>query len=124
MEEKDVLTEEGMNHVIVDVGRRIKEERVKRGMSMSRLAELANVSTSHISKVETAKCEIGLKSLIKIATALEMNASDFLPEAERASGMTNGGLTNGERFDLITKGVSHKKVELALKISVLLLDSI
>lgn len=59
------------------VGARIKEERLKRNISISKLAELSNLSLSCISKAES-HCRIGLKALLKIAAALEIPAGQLL----------------------------------------------
>lgn len=94
---------------------------------MAHLAEISNLSVSHISKVENAQCEIGLKALLKISTALGMEVTDFLPydsflENQRECKADNGRkheviLTNGERFEEIVQGASPQSVEFILKMT-------
>lgn len=43
------ITDETMNLILKEVSRNISLERKKRGISMSQLADMANLSVSHIS---------------------------------------------------------------------------
>jgi len=70
--------DEKMEACLAEVGSRIREERIKQELSISKLAELSNLSVSCISKAETEKCRISLKALIKIATALKVPVRQFL----------------------------------------------
>lgn len=111
-----MITEKRMKEILGEVGKNVKEERLKRGLSMAKLAELSNLSVSHISKVESAQCEIGLKALIKISTALSMELVDFLPAIEEFAEKEKIQ-TNGERFEKIMSGASPKTVEIILQLS-------
>ena len=73
------LTDDVMNQVLRDVSKNISKERKKRGLSMAKLAEMSNLSVSHISKLERSRCDIGLKALLRIAAAMEMEADELLP---------------------------------------------
>mgnify|MGYP002612443074 FL=1 len=53
------LTDDVMNQVLRDVSKNISKERKKRGLSMAKLAEMSNLSVSHISKLERSRCDIG-----------------------------------------------------------------
>ncbi len=92
-----------------DVGNRIQEERIKRNISITQLAALSNVSHSHINRIENGQRKPGLEPLLKICTALSISIMDVLP-IEQAQHI----ITNGERFDRITKNSSIKVINLLL----------
>lgn len=100
--------------MLQEVSQNIRRERQRRGLSMARLAEISNLSVSHISKVEAEQCEIGLRALLKIATAFGMEVTDLLPaELTEVPKM----LTNGEKFEEIMQGANPQTVEFVLKMS-------
>lgn len=109
------LSDEKIGDVLNKVGNQIRRERAKRDMSMMQLASAANLSVSHISKVEHAKVEIGLKTLFKISAALGMSVTDFLPYNFPMPDYGGGGLTNGEKFERITAGASPQSVQFILE---------
>lgn len=88
---------------------------------MSQLADMANLSVSHISKLERAQCDIGLKSLLRIAAAFEMEAADFIPEEpEMDFSSVEVKTTNGERFERIVRDADPRIVEIILKMALCL----
>lgn len=72
-----IYDEEKLEIRLEGVGARIREERLKQNISISKLAELSNLSLSCVSKAES-RCRIGLKALLKIAAALEIPAEQLL----------------------------------------------
>ncbi len=115
------ITDETMNLILKEVSRNISLERKKRGISMSQLADMANLSVSHISKLERAQCDIGLKSLLRIAAAFEMEAAEFIPEEPETDFMSvEVKTTNGERFERIVRDADPRIVEIILKMALCL----
>lgn len=116
--ESIIYDEDKMKLLFTEISQRVSEERKKRGISITRLAEIANVSASHIFKVETAQCEIGLKALLKISKALGAKLEDFLPEDHliEKDGLERV-MTNGEKFDLITMDADSETIDLILMIT-------
>ena len=105
------LTDDVMNQVLRDVSKNISKERKKRGLSMAKLAEMSNLSVSHISKLERSRCDIGLKALLRIAAAMEMEADELLP-GDFEPKETERKLTAGERFEQIMQGADPQLVEM------------
>ncbi len=64
------------------VGRRIKEERLRAGLTLNELAQRVGVSASYISLVENNKSVPSLKILDKICTSLSMHLSLLFMEHE------------------------------------------
>ncbi len=60
------------------LGTRIRNLRRKRGWRQIDLAVHAELSKTHICEIETAKREIGLEALKRIADALEVTLSKLL----------------------------------------------
>ena len=108
------VSDEEVKVLLQEVSRKIRKERLRRGLSMARLAEIANLSVSHISKVEAEQCEIGLRALLKIATALGMEVTELLPDELTAIPKMQ---THGEKFEAIMQGANQQTIEFVLKMS-------
>jgi len=66
---------------------KLKELRIKAGLSQNKLAKLAEVSQSHISEIESGVKRVSLDVTRKLARALEVPfmaliSEDFLEESE------------------------------------------
>ena len=68
MDEKIFLKKFGMN---------LKIERIKKGYTQEVLAEIVNMHEKHIGKIETGNQNVTLKTINKLADALEINALKF-----------------------------------------------
>lgn len=111
------ITDNIMNQVLREVSKNIRKEREKRGLSMAKLAGMANISVSHISKLERSRCDIGLKALLRIAAALEMEAEELLPDDFNLKSEDKKILTTGERFEQIMQGADQQTVEMFLRLA-------
>lgn len=61
-----------MNHSMIPFTQLLKEARKEKKLSQRKLAEMAGVPQSHISKVENGKVNIQISSLFEIARVLEL----------------------------------------------------
>lgn len=59
------------------IGARIREARSVKDMSQERLAELAGLSTTHTSHIETGNTRVSIPSLIKITNALGVSLDEL-----------------------------------------------
>lgn len=59
------------------IGKNIKYLREKKGYTQEELAEAANLSTSHLSKVESGQRRIGMKAYLSILQILETSESEL-----------------------------------------------
>ena len=55
------------------IGRRIREERIRTGMSQEKLAELADSSPQYISHIENARKKASLEMIVRVANALDVS---------------------------------------------------
>lgn len=58
-------------------GKKVREERNKRGLTQEKLAELAGMHWTYISMIERAERNIALKNIVKIAKALGVEVEDL-----------------------------------------------
>jgi transcriptional regulator with XRE-family HTH domain len=65
------------------IGTIIKQYRTGKKLSQEVLSGLANVDRSHLSKIELGIRSPSVAVLIKLANAMEINASDILIAAEK-----------------------------------------
>ena len=65
----------------IDLGMRLKELRVKRGISQTEVAKLIGVTPSTISQIESNLIYPSLPALIKMAETLSVDVSSFFQEA-------------------------------------------
>jgi transcriptional regulator with XRE-family HTH domain len=66
----------------------LRQERERRGVSMTRLAEMSGLSQGMISLVEHEQRNPSLDTLLRICIALEIDLSNVLSRAERAAKKT------------------------------------
>ncbi len=60
------------------IGKRIKIARIKADLTQERLAEVVDVSPSHMSNIETGTTRVSLTLLVNIANALSVTVDDLL----------------------------------------------
>ncbi|MBR1425364.1 helix-turn-helix transcriptional regulator [bacterium] len=61
--------------VLKQIGLNFKLERIRKGLSQEGFAEVANVHTSYIGKIERGEQNLTVKKIIDIANSLEMPIS-------------------------------------------------
>lgn len=62
------------------IGKRIQKTRKLQKITQEKLAELTNLSPSHMSHIESGKTKVSLPSLISIANALHTTVDSLLHE--------------------------------------------
>ncbi len=60
-----------------DIGEVIKSKRKALGISQKKLAELAGISNTYLSDIEVGRTDPSLKTMTKIAKALEIELKDL-----------------------------------------------
>lgn len=63
------------------IGQKIRKIRKAHGLSQEALAEKINISTTHMSHIETGNTKLSLSVFVAIAAALEVRADDLLDSA-------------------------------------------
>lgn len=64
----------------VELGRRIREARLQRGMTLKQLDQLSGFSATHISEIERGKTSPTIGALLRVAAALGKEPSFFIEE--------------------------------------------
>jgi transcriptional regulator with XRE-family HTH domain len=62
---------------IVNLGVHIRQLREKKGLSQQSLADDSNIPKSQVARIETAKINTTVKTLIKIANALDVEPKEL-----------------------------------------------
>ena len=65
------------------VGKRVREKRLAKKLTQSKLADEADVSPTHISNIERARTKVSLPVLVKIANALDATLDELACESLR-----------------------------------------
>lgn len=68
------------------IGQRIRNFRKGKGLSQEALAEMVNISTTHMSHIETGSTKLSLPVLVDIANALEVSTDALLSHCCHRSG--------------------------------------
>lgn len=66
------------NALFVEIGKRIRKLRERKGMSITEFAAHLGISRQHLSTVEHGKAEVGLQALQAIAAGLDTTMSALL----------------------------------------------
>jgi len=64
------------------VGRKVRQEREKRGLTQEALGSLVSLTRASVTNIENGRQKILLHTLIGLAAALKVSASDLLPSPE------------------------------------------
>ena len=67
------------------IGQNIRKQRKKCGLSQEQLAELAEISTTHMSHIETGSTKVSLPTLFMLSRALSCTLDEFVSEQEELS---------------------------------------
>ncbi len=68
------------------IGQRIRAARRAHGLSQEQLAERVNISTTHMSHIETGNTKLSLPVLVDIAATLSVRTDDLLSDGADYSG--------------------------------------
>lgn len=61
-----------------EIGQRVKKLRVAKKLTQDKLAEKINLSTPHMSHIETGNTKVSLPTLVLLANALDCTVDDLL----------------------------------------------
>lgn len=75
-----------------NIGQQIRKFRKAQGLSQEELAEKVNISTTHMSHIETGSTKLSLPVFVDIASALGVRADELLDDADLAA-------TTGKAWD-------------------------
>lgn len=67
------------------IGLRVKIARIRKGLTQEKVCELAELSSSHVSNIETGNTKVSLQTLIRIANAIGVSVDEFLCDEVKKS---------------------------------------
>lgn len=68
-----------MTDVRLRFGRRLRETRLKKGVSQEKLADLAGLHRTYVSSVELGKRNVSLINIERLAIALSVSMAELMP---------------------------------------------
>lgn len=84
------LTDAEYQQIQKNLGLKIKIARLKKGVSVSQLCQISDISAKHISNIENGKVGApSLKVYLKICYALNMNPTELFSNIEREAPFNN-----------------------------------
>ena len=89
------------------LGKRMKAFRAKCGITQEQLAERAHLSTSYVSKLETAESIPSLQTIVDIANALNTSVNDLL-----ADNVTYPTVYLHKDFEDLLSDASHEELRI------------
>lgn len=69
-----------------EFGRRLRELRLKQGLSQERLGELAGLDRTYVSSAEAGRRNVSLKTICKLAEALGVDPGSLLSARQSGEG--------------------------------------
>lgn len=63
-----------------NIGRKLKEVRLCKGLTQEYIANMADVNTSHISNIENNRVKISLPTLVHVCNALNVTVDSILAD--------------------------------------------
>ncbi|MGN0141522.1 MAG: helix-turn-helix domain-containing protein [Roseburia sp.] len=112
-----------MKQLMESIGHKIYQKRIEKGLSISKLAELSNLSVSCISKIETAQSEASLKAIIKIAAALDLSVSALFPDSEKHKQEEQDRTDSGKKFEQITGTAGEDLIDMILQMTEIIMQA-
>lgn len=107
--ESPIYNDEQMRAILDGIAQNIWQKMDARNLKMSALSDLSTVPTGVLSKIFNYKTSVSLKTLIKLAFALEVSPIELFPYD------LNRRKTNGDRFEEITNGLDVASVNYLLE---------
>jgi transcriptional regulator with XRE-family HTH domain len=102
---------------IAELGRRIRNLRLERRMTLKHVEHASGLSATHLSEIERGRTSPTIGALIRIARALDREASYFIEQEERSQvGLlaretrTSTRLTHGVIAESLTEGIPGSRV--------------
>lgn len=68
-----------MADVRVEFGEKLREARLRRGISQEKMAELAGLHRTYVSSVELGKRNVSLVNIQRLAEAVGVSMADLMP---------------------------------------------
>ena len=75
---EETVKNSGAQDVLRQLGCRIKQIRVNRGISQARLAEICSLPKASMSRIEAGKINMTMRTLLCIVTAFELSVAELL----------------------------------------------
>lgn len=103
-----IFSPEDINLVLREIGKNVRKFRMKYGISIGQLADLAGITKATLYKIESGSTGIGLVVLLKISYVLQLPLDNFIPFLYPDSQDSKKRKSLGERIDEISYGTTKE----------------
>lgn len=100
-----------MKYHIENIGTRIRDERTKRNISIEKLAEILDISPSHMGLVERGERGISIEVLVRIANTFNISVDSLLLNEAAQD------LSRLEQMQIFVDSLDKEQYELLLSIA-------
>lgn len=69
------------------IGKRVKIARIRAELTQEKLAEIVDLSPTHLSNIETGSTRVSLQTIVNLANALGVTADDLLCDSVVCAGV-------------------------------------
>ncbi len=101
LDDDDILEAE----VARTIGRRLRDERYRLGLTLQGVADSSGLSLGMVSKIENAQTSPSLRTLARLGQALEMPLAEFFRGFEIARDLSL--VRNGQGIEVVRPGTRH-----------------
>jgi transcriptional regulator with XRE-family HTH domain len=91
----------------IRLGRRIREERLKLGLTQARLAEDVDISEAYVGQIERGERNLALDTLVRLANRLGVSIDYLLKDSVDD---TDDNIVNQFRQLIANKSMEHKQL--------------
>jgi transcriptional regulator with XRE-family HTH domain len=99
-----------------ELGRRIRKLRMEMRLTLKQVEEACGLSATHLSEIERGRTSPTIGALVRIARALQKDASYFIESEEREevahvkTAVGSATLPGGARADILTPGIPGSRI--------------
>lgn len=108
-----------MNINYTDIGVRVRKIRIEKGITQRKLADMIEMTTTHISHIENGTTKLGLPTIVDIANALDTTVDNLLCGSIKNS----GGEYLGDLSEIIS-GCTPTEIRYAAEITKAALEAL
>ena len=87
---------------VKNIGKKIKDNRLKQNITQMQLAEMCDISSVHLSHIETGKVVMSLDCMLRICKALKVTPNNILINEYDVKSQTDGKIFS-EYIEPLTK---------------------
>lgn len=98
-----VLESEKIKILYSILGARLKQRRIRLGLTQGDLADMVSISRTSIANIEQGRQRLPIHVLIELSISLQSNVSDFIPNSEELLDQSESNSLDEESMKIINE---------------------